>query len=323
MRRTRKRSGRNDATCKTRMRLSPISRPYWSDMSFHRNIGHVQYTAAITVDVEGDTRYTSDWAAFLAAEAKVKDQFEGNVVDLGAFRLIFFIFSSSNENNLIQDPSILFKNLQSCSVVRRRSSFLRRESSGLRWATKEDLANPAEFDSEGQRCLIVGQDGNTTDLPVGRYAGLMSFTLNAVGIDSVELGIYNSGVESAEAFSAKGDSGSLVWHTRDGRARIVGQLLSGSNRGSSTTTSAAPPGQLENNIVGSYYEFVASGIVASSSSSDILILCVLHISFFTRMFLPIPACITGRKKSLHKPHSLTNEYCLVNPCAISELKFDA
>jgi hypothetical protein len=43
-------------------------------------------------------------------------------------------------------------------------------------ATKEDLANPAEFDSEGQRCLIVGKDGNTTDLTVGRYAGMVSFT---------------------------------------------------------------------------------------------------------------------------------------------------
>ena len=77
-------------------------------------------------------------------------------------------------------------------------------------ATDEDLANPAEFDSEGKRCLIVGKDGNTTDLTVGRYAGLVSFTLNQVGIEFVELGIYNSGFRIAEVFSAKGDSGSLV-----------------------------------------------------------------------------------------------------------------
>ena len=43
----------------------------WSDIKLHR-IGHVQYAAAIKVDVEGGTLYTSDWAAFLAAEAKVK-----------------------------------------------------------------------------------------------------------------------------------------------------------------------------------------------------------------------------------------------------------
>ena len=102
-------------------------------------------------------------------------------------------------------------------------------------ATKEDLANPAEFDSEGRRCLIVGKDGNTTDLTVGRYAGLVSFTLNEVGIESVELGIYNSGTKSADAFSAKGDSDSLVWHTRNGKAHIVGQLHSGNNKGGSTS----------------------------------------------------------------------------------------
>jgi hypothetical protein len=102
-------------------------------------------------------------------------------------------------------------------------------------ATKEDLAHPAEFDSEGQRCLMVGKDGNTTDLTVGCYAGLVSFTQNEVGIESVELGIYNSGDKTAEAFSAKGDSGSLVWHMTNGKARIVGQLHSGQNKGGSTS----------------------------------------------------------------------------------------
>ena len=70
-------------------------------------------------------------------------------------------------------------------------------------ATKEDLAQPVEFDSKGQRCLMVSKDGNTPDLTVGLYAGLVSFTLNEVGIESVELGIYNSGNEIAEVFSAK------------------------------------------------------------------------------------------------------------------------
>ena len=102
-------------------------------------------------------------------------------------------------------------------------------------AAKEDLANPTEFDSEGKRCFIVGKDSNTTDLTVGCYAGLVSFTLNNVGIVSVELGIYNSGLKNAEVFSTKGDSGSLVWHTKDGKAYIVGQLHSGENQGGSTS----------------------------------------------------------------------------------------
>ena len=74
----------------------------------------------------------------------------------------------------------------------------------------EDLAHPIGFDSDGQRYLIVGKVGNTTDLTVGRYAGLVSFTQNEVGIESVELGIYNSGDKTVEVFSAKGDSGSLL-----------------------------------------------------------------------------------------------------------------
>jgi hypothetical protein len=114
-------------------------------------------------------------------------------------------------------------------VVQPRSSFLGGESLRIvGCATKEDLANPTEFDSEGERCFIVGKGGNTTNLTVGRYAGLVSFTLNNVGI-------YNSGLKNAEVFSAMGDSGSLVWHTKDGKAYIVGQLHSGENKGGSTS----------------------------------------------------------------------------------------
>ena len=68
---------------------------------------------------------------------------------------------------------------------------------------------------------MVGKDGNTTDLTVGRYAGLVSFTRNEVGIESVELGIYNSG--------------SLVWYMTNGKGRIVGQLHSAQNKGCSTS----------------------------------------------------------------------------------------
>ena len=88
---------------------------HWPDIKLHRNIGHVQHAAAISVDVEGGTHYTSDWAAFLVVEAKVKDEFEGNVVDLGVFRLV--LFTSSNKNDFIQDPSTILKSLQTCSML--------------------------------------------------------------------------------------------------------------------------------------------------------------------------------------------------------------
>ena len=38
--------------------------------------------------------YTSDWAAFVADESKIKDEFKGNVVDLGTFPLLFLLFNS-------------------------------------------------------------------------------------------------------------------------------------------------------------------------------------------------------------------------------------
>ncbi|KAF8208723.1 hypothetical protein K438DRAFT_1712445 [Mycena galopus ATCC 62051] len=191
-----------------------------ADIKLQRNIGLVQYAAPITVDVEGGTLYTSDWAAFLAAEAKVKDKFEGNVVDLGSKcspeDLAEMFHPQAGGPSMFRFPEERKLRIVGC-------------------VPKEDLANPTEFDSEGQRCLIVGKDGNTTDLTVGPYAGLESFIRNEVGIASVELGIYNSGVKNAEAFSAKGDSGSLVWHTTNGQGRIVGQLHSGSNKGGSTS----------------------------------------------------------------------------------------
>lgn len=57
----------------------------WANIKRDRDIGYVQHAEAIKVDVAGGTRYTSDWGAFLATEAKVRPCFEGNVVDLGAF----------------------------------------------------------------------------------------------------------------------------------------------------------------------------------------------------------------------------------------------
>ncbi|KAI0252071.1 hypothetical protein BJV78DRAFT_1275122 [Lactifluus subvellereus] len=193
---------------------------YWSNIKLHRNIGHVQYAPAITVDDEGGTLYTSDWAAFLAAEAKVKGEFEGNIVDLGS-------------KYSPQDLPAMFYPLGGGPTTFKFPEETKLQIEGC--VTKEDLASPAEFDSEGQRCLIVGKSGNTTDLTVGRYAGLVSFTLNEVGIESVELGIYNSGNKTVEVFSAKGDSGSLIWHMKNGKARIVGQLHSGQNKGGSTS----------------------------------------------------------------------------------------
>ena len=64
---------------------------YWFDIKLHRDIGYVQHAEAVKADVKCGTRHTSDWGAFLTPEANVKDHFEGNVVDIGAFRSFSFL----------------------------------------------------------------------------------------------------------------------------------------------------------------------------------------------------------------------------------------
>lgn len=242
---------------------------YWSNIKLQRNIGYVEYAPAVKVD-EGRTNYTTDWGVFLAAEAKVKDAFEGNVVDLGAKysppQLAEMFYPLGSGRTTFRYPKERKLRIFGC-------------------ATREDLATPVEFDNEGQRCLMVGKDGNTTDLTVGHFSGPESFTRNAVGVKSRELAIYNSGNKTVEVFSAKGDSGSLVWHMKDDMARIVGQIHSGGNklaarpiitlptalpdgtswlrsRGSSgTPTSIAPLGRLADSLcVGDQFHDSASSL---------------------------------------------------------------
>ncbi|EIM86619.1 uncharacterized protein STEHIDRAFT_97308 [Stereum hirsutum FP-91666 SS1] len=186
----------------------------WFNLRLQRNIGYVEYAPAISV--ADDTRYTADWGVFVAAEAIVKPHFEGNVVDLGS-------------KYTPQELTAMF-----CPMAGGRNTFkfpTQRKLRIVACATEDDLAHPAEFDADGQPCLIVGKDGNTTGLTVGRYAGMVSFLENEVGVVSRELGIYNTGLKAVEPFSKKGDSGSIVWHMRDGKAHMVGQLHSGRNKG--------------------------------------------------------------------------------------------
>lgn len=99
----------------------------------------------------------------------------------------------------------------------------------------DELGDPEDIDSEDQRFVMVGKDGNTTDLTVGRYAGLVSFTNHELGTTTMEIGIYNTGSKTVEVFSEKGDLGALVWHMKNGQGYIVGQLHSGENKGGSTS----------------------------------------------------------------------------------------
>jgi hypothetical protein len=117
------------------------------------------------------------------------------------------------------------------------------------WLSREELANPDCFDSNGEPCLIVMKDGNTTDLTVGRYAGLEAYLCDELGQESRELAIYNYSKQSGD-FSAKGDSGSLVF---DGMGKTVGLLHFGMPKGASShVTSATPAWRVAQQIKSKY-----------------------------------------------------------------------
>ena len=105
------------------------------------------------------------------------------------------------------------------------------------WLTRELLAVPDCYDSNSEPCLIVMKDGNTTDFTVGRYAGLEAYTCDDLDVESIELAIYNYDRQSGP-FSAKGDSGSLIF---DGEGRMVGILHSGMPKGGSNHVTYATP----------------------------------------------------------------------------------
>ena len=72
------------------------------------------------------------------------------------------------------------------------------------------LASPDSVDGNGEPCLIVMKDGNATDLTVGCLTGTEANTYDELGIESIELTIYNYNKDSGP-FSIKGDSGSLIF----------------------------------------------------------------------------------------------------------------
>ncbi|ETW75104.1 hypothetical protein HETIRDRAFT_481777 [Heterobasidion irregulare TC 32-1] len=192
----------------------------WGDLA-RRNIGHVDWAPKISVDVQG-RNYTKDIGTFEVDAAKFKAQFKGNVVDLGGKftpqQLTDMFYPQSAGRTAFKFPTNRQLRINGC-------------------LTRELLGVPDCFDSNGEPCLIVMKDGNTTDLTVGRYAGLEAYLCDNFGVESIELAIYNYDKQSGP-FSAKGDSGSLIF---DGEGHMVGVLHSGMPKGGSNHVTYATP----------------------------------------------------------------------------------
>ena len=96
---------------------------------------------------------------------------------------------------------------------------------------ESDLHNPKQLDANGEECLIVVKNGMTTGVTIGCVTGIESFIRTydyGMKKTSMEVAVYSY---DQTAFSAAGDSGSIVV---DGRGSIVGLLT-----GSAGTTEAA------------------------------------------------------------------------------------
>jgi hypothetical protein len=187
----------------------------WSDAA-RRNIGHVHYCPPISVDVKGE-RYTEDWGTFELNERKFKDYFRGNVVDLGT------TISPEKLTEMMYPRTELQEGFKYPEGRQMRINGI---------VSQELLASPDLFDSEGKPCFIVLKQGSTTNLTVGRYAGLESFLCDENGVKSVEIAIYNFG-ERSGPFSDKGDSGALVF---DSFGRMVALLHSGKSKSDLTSS---------------------------------------------------------------------------------------
>ncbi|KAI9435129.1 hypothetical protein H4582DRAFT_1817885 [Lactarius indigo] len=192
----------------------------WGDIT-RRNIGHVDWAPKISVDVQGH-KYTKDIGTFEVDAARFRAQFKGNVVDLGGkftpWKLTQMFYPQSAGRTAFKYPTNRQFRINGC-------------------VTREHLAVPDCFDRNGEPCLIVMKDGNTTDLTVGRYAGLEAYLCDDHGVESIELAIYNYDMQSGP-FSAKGDSGSLIF---DGEGHMVGILHSGMPKGAGNHVTYATP----------------------------------------------------------------------------------
>lgn len=103
------------------------------------------------------------------------------------------------------------------------------------------MRKPDMLDHDGEPCLLVIKNGNTTGVTIGRATGIFSYVRkyfsNSTQQTSMEWAILPYDNESG-AFSARGDSGSIIV---DGSGRVGGILTGGAGKtGSSDITYATP-----------------------------------------------------------------------------------
>ncbi|KAL1940216.1 hypothetical protein VTO73DRAFT_9168 [Trametes versicolor] len=164
--------------------------------------------------------YTRDIATLVVDEAKL-EHFNGNIVNLGNQFTVSQLEDKFWPTVAIREDRTIPADLQLPihAVLPRRL-----------------VMNPDTEDKNGEPLYIVAKYGNTTKLTLGNYSGMDAYVCTEFGAESRECVIYNG--KGAGDFSAKGDSGSLIFR---GDGVGVAMLHSGMPRGRhSHVTYAAP-----------------------------------------------------------------------------------
>lgn len=177
-----------------------------------RVLGHVLYSPPIKFSF-GRNRDTQDLAIVDFDLSKIDvANFEGNFIDLGS------------EMNIGEFMLMICPNLQ----IAHKFMFPLNHLLRLRGTIPvEEMRDPPELDKNGDPCLMVVKNGNTTALTIGRANDVRSCVRNYFQDDitdySMEWPILSFDIESGP-FAAPGDSGAVV---ADYTGRLGGIITSG------------------------------------------------------------------------------------------------
>ncbi|KAL4078815.1 hypothetical protein V8B97DRAFT_2067909 [Scleroderma yunnanense] len=150
------------------------------------------------------------------------EAFKGNVIDLGT------------KISVVEDVPP--------PTVRTSFKYLRGRLLPLWNVVKESkLRHPTMFDANGEPCLIVVKNGNSTGVTIGRATCTMFFVReyfkDGTHETSMELAIYPYSHKDG-AFSTLGDSGFII---ADSKGGIVGLFTGGAGQADSTDVTYATP----------------------------------------------------------------------------------
>jgi hypothetical protein len=200
---------------------------HWATLA-SRVLGHVILSPPIKLGIGSSSEgYTEDWAVIEIDASKIDaDNFDGNVIDLGT-RIAPDKLTRMMHPNPRNAPSFTYPDDR---LLRLRGTI-----------PDEEMRHPTALDQNNEPCLIVIKRGNTTGLTVGRANNICSYTRiyfsDSKAETSKEWAILPFDSKSG-AFSAKGDSGSVI---ADGRGRIGGLLTGGAGATPSSDITYATP----------------------------------------------------------------------------------